>query len=67
MDRELRPEVNALLVALSDVQRNAVVLRFGLDRDLPRTFEEVAQLLGCSELDARDAVESAMEHLAGLP
>jgi DNA-directed RNA polymerase sigma subunit (sigma70/sigma32) len=67
VDRELPPDVNTWLAALSDTQRRAVVLRFGLDDDLPRTFEQMAQRLGCSAFDARDAVASAMEHLASRP
>jgi DNA-directed RNA polymerase sigma subunit (sigma70/sigma32) len=67
VDRALPPDIEAVLAALSEVQRRAVVLRFGLDRDLPRTFQEVAQRLECSELNARDAVESAMERLARRP
>lgn len=61
MDDEERSAAASLLEHLDDRARRIVSLRFGLDSDGdPRSLQEVAALVGCSEQDVRAEETAAL-------
>lgn len=53
---EHREEISRLLSALSDVQREAVLLRFGQELG----FTEIAKVMGCNRRTAQSRVRNAL-------
>jgi RNA polymerase primary sigma factor len=60
----LSPELESLLELLDARHREALILRFGFDRDEPPTLEELGVVLGVSREEARAIEAEAMEALA---
>ena len=52
-DEDCPEEIRKLLGGLTDLERRAVILRFGFDRGDPRTLVEVGEALGLSRQEVR--------------
>lgn len=62
-DRALREEVEGVLEALTDRERQVVVLRFGLNEEEPHTLEETGRRLSITRERVRQIEGKALEKL----
>jgi RNA polymerase sigma factor (sigma-70 family) len=60
-----RHALHRALAGLPVRQRQALVLRFGLDAGEPRTLEEVGEVMGCSRERARQLERAGLSALRG--
>lgn len=58
-----KEEVAELMSVLTDEEKNIIALRFGLGREKPADYSEIAEITGTSEDDVRAMEEKAMNKL----
>ena len=63
IDEERDKEVEKLIDALSDKEKEIIILYFGLHGSKPHTLEDIGQKLGLTRERIRQIKEQALEHL----
>ncbi len=63
LDKMLPDQVDEMLTNLTEIERQVVRFRFGLDDGTARTGNEVAEILGCSEAKIREVQKRAMDKI----
>ena len=59
----LKEEINDVLSTLSERERKIIILRFGLNNEVPRTLEEVGQMFGVTRERIRQIEAKALRKL----
>ena len=64
--RAMKERMRSLLQELELIERRVLILRYGIEDEVARSFEEVARLTGMSRREVVDYERRGLEKLRGL-